>query len=98
MHPLWMQENRVHNDLNHRSPRRSAKKGNQTMKSRRISGKAWWGVLAAVCVVCTSTALLYLVEFIPLASAHNSAGVSPPPECSKFVPGDGNTSHSTSVT
>lgn len=35
---------------------------------------------------------------IPRSSAHNSAGVSPPPECSKFVPGGGDTSHATSVT
>lgn len=43
-------------------------------------------------------ALLYVVGLIPPSSAHNSAGVSPPPECSKFVPADGNTSHSATVT
>ena len=43
-------------------------------------------------------ALIYLVGRIPPSSAHNSTGVSPPPECSKFVPGGGNTSHSTTVT
>jgi hypothetical protein len=42
--------------------------------------------------------LLGSVGLIPRSSAHNSAGVSPPPECSKFVPGGGNTSHATSVT
>ena len=42
--------------------------------------------------------LLCSVGLIPPLSAHNSTGVSPPPECSKFVPGGGNTSHSATVT
>lgn len=43
-------------------------------------------------------ALLSLIVLIPPSSADNAASISPPSQCSKFIPGGGNTNHFATVT